>query len=293
MKPHQIPLVALRAFEAAGRHLSVKKAAEGLFLTPSAVSQQVRILEAKLGVELFVRANRGLTLTDEGRHLHFVLRESFSQIDRALSEIMRRPGGRKLKLKLLPNFAIRWFMPRLASFLGKCPDSEVEITTTTRADDISLDGVDFTLRHGLGDWNDVVSDRIFGEEWVPVCAPSFARSLKRPADVLRQTLLHSMMTPDAWSVWMKGVGLEGAQPGNRQQFSNGTLALQAAIDGLGIAIAQRAYLEPDVGSGRLVLPLKDTVKTPFSFFLVCSRTKADQPRIKQFRAWLRTVADLS
>lgn len=291
MKTHQFPLVALRAFEAAGRHLSVKKAAEDLFLTPSAVSQQVRLLEAKLGVELFVRANRGLTLTDDGRHLHFALRESFHQIERALSEIERGPVVRKLKLKLLPTFAIRWFMPRLAGFLGKHPENEVEITTTARADDTSLDDVDFTLRHGLGDWKDVDSERLFREEWVLVCAPSLARSLRRPADILGQTLLHSMMGPNAWSVWSRGVGLEGAQPGNRQQFSNGTLALQAAVDGLGVAIVQRAYLEPDLGSGRLVIPLKDTVKTPFSFYLVSSRKKADQPKIKQFHAWLRTVAD--
>ncbi|MBI5910916.1 MAG: transcriptional regulator GcvA [Betaproteobacteria bacterium] len=289
MQTNRLPLTSLRAFEATGRHLSVKKAAEELFLTPSAVSQQIRSLEAKLGVELFVRANRRLTFTGNGRDLFFALRDSFSQIERAISGIVGGPAARKLKLKLLPTFAIRWFIPRLAGFLGKHPEIEVEITTTSRADDASLDDVDFVLRYGLGDWKDVESDRLFGEEWVPVCAPSLARALRRPADVLRQTLLHSMMRLDAWSVWVKGAGLAVAESGNGQRFSNGALALQAAIDGLGVAIAQRAYLEPDVASGRLVMPFKASVKTPFSFYLVSSGKKADQLKVKQFRAWLRTV----
>lgn len=290
MWTNRLPLTALRAFEVTGRHLSVKKAAEDLYLTPGAVSQQIRLLEAKLDVELFVRAHRRLTLTSDGRHLFFALRDSFSQIERALSNIARESATPKLRLKLLPTFAIRWFIPRLAGFLGKHPEIEVEITTTSRADDASLDDVDFALRTGLGDWKDVEFDRLFGEEWVPVCAPSLARALRRPADVLGQTRLHSMMRPYAWSDWLKGAGLDSTS-GSSQRFSNSALALQAAIDGLGVAIVQRAYLEPDVASGRLVVPFKATVKTSLSFYLVSSRKKAHQPKIKQFRAWLRTVAD--
>lgn len=290
MWTNRLPLTALRAFEATGRNLSVKTAAEDLFLTPGAVSQQIRLLEARLGVELFVRANRRLTFTGDGRQLFFALRDSFSQIERALSDVAREPATGKLRLKLLPTFAIRWFIPRLAGFLDRHPEIEVEITTTSKADDASLDDVDFALRAGAGGWKDVVSDRLFEEEWVPVCAPSLARALRQPADILGQTRLHSMMRPDGWSDWLKSAGLDGAS-GSSQRFSNSALALQAAIDGLGVAIAQRAYLEPDVSTGRLVVPFTATVKTSLSFYLVSSRKKADQPKIKQFRAWLQTVAD--
>jgi DNA-binding transcriptional LysR family regulator len=289
-KSHQLPLAALRAFEAAGRQLSVRKAADALFLTPSAVSQHIRGLEAKLGVELFVRRNRRLAFTDDGRHLFHALRESFGQMERAIAEIDRSPATRKLRLKLLPTFAIRWFMPRVGAFLCEHPELEVEITTTARADDASLDDVDFAPRYGGGDWRDVDAVRIFDEEWALVCAPSVARSLKQPADVFKHTQLHSMMRPDAWSVWLSGVGVDAADSGRGQRFSNGALALQAAVDSLGIAVVQRAYLEPDISSGRLVMPFKRTVKRPFGYYLVSSRGKAGQPKIRQFLEWLLSRA---
>lgn len=289
----QLPLVALRAFEATGRHLSVKKAAENLCVTPGAVSQQIRALEARLGVELFVRANRRLALTDDGRRLLFALRESFALIDRAMSEMVGRSAT--LKLRLLPTFAIRWFVPRMAGFLARHPELDVEIATSSSTDDLSLDGVDFTLRYGLGGWTDVESDHLFVDELVPVCAPALASSLKRPADILQQTLLYSMMhsrmRQQAWSMWLKSVGLEGEEPNKVLRFENAALAYEAAADGMGVALAQRAYIESDVARGRLVVPFSDMVQTSLSFYFVCSRKKSDQPKIKQFRAWLRTLKE--
>jgi len=284
----QLPLVALRAFEATGRHLSVKKAAENLCVTPGAVSQQIRVLETKLGVELFVRANGRLALTDDGRYLLLTLRESFAHIDRVVSEMVGRTAT--LRLRLLPTFAIRWFIPRMASFLGMHPGLEVEIATTSSIDELSLDGVDFTLRYGPGGWKDVESDHLFVDELVPVCAPSLATLLKRPADVLEQTLLCSMMhtriRTDAWSMWLKSVGLEGASPSKQLRFENAALAYEAAIDGIGVALAQRTYIESDVANGRLIMPFRDTVQFPFSFYFICSSKKSNQRKFKQFRAWL-------
>jgi len=166
MGTSHLPLNALRAFEAAGRCQSIKRAAEDLFLTPSAVSQQIRSLEARLGVELFLRTNRRLTFTEAGRQLFTPLRESFGQMERAISEVVAGKAARTLKVKLPPTMAIRWFIPRLARLLGQHPELEVEVITTARPDDGSLDDVDFAFRYGLGDWKDVESVRLFGEEWV-------------------------------------------------------------------------------------------------------------------------------
>jgi len=240
-------------------------------------------------VELFLRANRRLAFTEAGRRLFITLSESFGQMERAMLDIVSGPAARTLKLKLPATMAIRWFIPRLAGLLGKHPELEVEITTTARPDEASLDDVDFVMRYGLGDWNDVESVLLFGAEWAPVCAPSLARSLRQPADIRQQTLLHSMLQPDIWSLWLKGVGLDNVHSSSNQRFSNSALALQAASDGLGVAIIERAYLEPDIANGRLVMPFEATVKTPLGVYLVSSRKKSDQPKIKQFRAWLYTV----
>jgi len=261
-------LPALRMFEAVSRHLSVTRAAEELFVTPGAVSQQVKQLEQSLGVFLLERQHRRVALTPEGARLAFSLTSSFERIDRALMEITSESQAMRLRLCLMPTFAIRWLMPRLSSFYGEHPGIEIEMSTVSTPDDSSLANADFAVRVGSGNWNDAESDHLFDDELLPVCSLGTAAKLNQPDDMSRQHLLHSMVRNEGWQVWIEGHGLDVNAFRKHRQFANAALACQAAIDGLGVAIVQREYVTADLSSGRLVAPFPAFGRPGLAYYLV-------------------------
>jgi DNA-binding transcriptional LysR family regulator len=282
-------LGALRMFEAAARHGSITRAAAELSVTPGAVSQQVRELEKSLGVELFVRRSGKLALTEGGRHLAARLSAAFDQIERAVVDVAGDPGSRRLRLKVTPTFAIRWLVPRLARFYEQHPEFEIEVGTYPRQEEADVEDVDFVVRHGRGGWEDAESEPIFGDALAPVCTPALAKKLREPADLAGHNLLHSMMRADGWELWLASQGLAGLRPKKSTKLANAAVTYQAAIDGLGVALAQLAYVAGELADGKLVMPFRHVLRTGSGYHLAYARHKANRPNIRLFRQWIHAI----
>jgi LysR family glycine cleavage system transcriptional activator len=289
MTPPKSRLGALRTFEAAARHASITKAAKELSVTPGAVSQQVRELEKALGVELFVRRSGKLALTEGGRHLAARLGAAFDQIERAVIDVAGDPGSRRLRLKVTPTFAIRWLVPRLTQFYEQHPEFEIEVGTYPRQEEADVEDVDFVVRHGRGGWEDAESEAIFPDALAPVCSPALAKKLREPADLAAHNLLHSMMRADGWELWLSAQGVAGLRPRKVTKLANAAVTYQAALDGMGIALAQLAYVAGDLADGKLVMPFRRVLRTGSGYHLVYARHKANRPNIRLFRQWIQSV----
>jgi DNA-binding transcriptional LysR family regulator len=276
-------------FDAVSRARGISRAAELLHVSPGAVSQQIKQLEMALGVYLLQRSGREVALTDVGERLARRISDAFDRLDNALDDVVDSRHDRRLRLKVMPSFAIRWLVPRLNSFYALHPDIDLEIATIARTDDLRLDGVYCTIRHGMGEWTDVELDHLFDDEFIPVCAPGMAGKMEAPRDLLNVNLLHSMMRLDAWDVWFDSAGLGGLPRFREMTMANAALCYQAAADGLGVAIAQRAYVEEDLRSGRLVLAVDHIARKETGYYLVCEPLTANAAPVKKFREWIRTV----
>ncbi len=280
----------LRVFDAVYRAGGISRAADALHVTPGAVSQQIKQLESMLGVLLVRKAGREIELTDAGLILAKGLADLFDRIEAVVDEVTEVGNPKRLRLKVLPTFAIKWLVPRLASFYAAHSDIDIEIATVSRAQELQLDNADFVVRHGTGEWPGLHVDHLFDEVFVPVCSPTMAETIRVPHDLLETQLLHSMMRPEGWPTWLGAMGLGAAQPARNVTLANAALCVQAAVNGLGVAIAQTAYVRDELASGRLVLPLEQEVHTEFGYYLLCDPAKADTQPVKLFREWLLSVA---
>jgi LysR family glycine cleavage system transcriptional activator/LysR family transcriptional regulator of beta-lactamase len=280
----------LRVFDAVHRAGGISRAAQLLHITPGAVSQQIKHLEALMNVTLVRKSGREIELTDAGSMLAMRLADLFDRIEAVIDDVIDVGNPRRLRLKVLPTFAIKWLVPRLASFYAAHSDIDIEIATVSRPEDLHLDNADFIVRHGVGQWEDVHFDHLFDDAFVPVCLPALAATIREPEDLLHATLLHSMMRPDGWPTWLQSAGLGAARPARNVTLANAALCLQAAADGLGVAITQLAYARDELASGRLVRPVDHVAITESGYYLVCDPVKADKQPLKSFREWMRTVA---
>lgn len=279
----------LRVFDAVCRSKGVSRAAEFLHVTPGAVSQQIKLLESGLGVQLFHKSGREIALTPVGERLAQQVSDAFDRLNDALDAAAEMLPNNRLRLKVTPSLAIRWLVPRLSSFYAEHPEIDLEIATTSKSDDVRLDGADCAVRHGIGEWPDVELDHLFDDEFVPVCSPRLAPSLETPEQLLKANLLHSMMRPEAWDLWFDSLGMSGATRAKGTTLANAALSYQAAADGLGVAIAQRAYIEEDLKSGRLVIAVPHAAKTERGYYVVCDPAKANEEAVRFFREWIRKV----
>ena len=288
------PLNALRAFEATARLSTLAAAAEELNVTPSAVSHQIRALEETLGVTLFQRANRRLTLTKEGQTLLPGLSDGFRRLTAAVAELERNHREGVLTVSMLSTMAMRWFMPRLPQFQIEHPAIEVRISTTVRTVDLEREDIDIAIRHGGGHWPGLHADFLFQMETIPVCSPELLSStpLKLPNDLRRHILLHADARPDDWRTWPEKIGESGLEPARDLTFDTTDFALAAAIRGLGVAIADRHIVRDDIESGRLIAPFPQSVEQESGYYLVYPEDKAAQPKLATFRDWiLREAAE--
>ncbi len=279
----------LRVFDAVCRAKGITRAAQVLHVTPGAVSQQVKQLEVGLGAQLFQKSGREIELTAVGRRLAHRVSDAFDRLNDALADVGDLQTDKRLRLKVAPSLAIRWLVPRLRGFYAQYPDIDLEISTIAMADDIRLEGADCAIRHGMGEWADVELDHLFDDEFLPVCAPNLAGHLTTPQDLLQANLLHSMMRPEAWSLWFRSAGLVDSPSLHGITMANAALCYQAAADGLGIAIAQRAYIDEDLRSGRLVVAVDHVARTESGYYLVCDPLKAAEAPVRLFRNWIRSV----
>lgn len=276
-------------FDAVCRAKGISRAAEVLHVTPGAVSLQVKQLESGLGVQLFQKSGREIELTPVGERLAQRVSDAFDRLSDALDAAADLRASNRLRLKVTPSLAIRWLVPRLSSFYAVHPEIDLEIATTAKADDIRLDGADCVVRHGMGEWNDVEQDHLFDDEFVPVCSPRLAAKVTTAQDLLEANLLHSMMRPQAWDLWFDSIGLRDMPRPRGTTLANAALSYQAAADGLGVAIAQRAYIEDDLASGRLVIAVDHAARTEQGYYLVCDPLKANENVVRFFREWIRSV----
>jgi len=283
-------LKGLRAVEAAARLGSFTKAAEELKVTQTAISRLVREVELFLGQSLFERHANALVLSEAGRAFGPRLSDVFRDLEAAVASLQRRPGGPAITVAVGPTFAIRWLIPKLPGFQRVHPRIEVRIVTAT-GDPAEL-RPDWTatirLADGPGSGHD--GRRLFTAALFPVAAPALAASLKQPRDLLRQTLLEVSHSPEDWPRWLKAAGLDPLKLRRRLSFDYSAFALQAALDGLGVALARAPYVADDLAAGRLVKPFDLVVAEESRGWFVIHRPGAERDAaFGAFLVWLESV----
>jgi LysR family glycine cleavage system transcriptional activator len=283
-------LNGLRAFEAAARHLSFTRAAAELNVTQTAISHQIRRLEEQLGIRLFVRRNRTLLLTAEAKGYLPAVRTAFDDLRRATERLRRPDRDGLLTVSTTASLAAKWLVTRVAAFQDAHPSIEVRITTSTHLVDFRREEVDVAVRYGRGTWPGLRASWLMAEDIFPVCSPallSAARPLRRPEDLAYHTLLHASVSREDWQLWLTAAGLPVALAQRRGlSFDQSFMALQAAMDGLGVALGRTRLVEADIASGRLVVPFELVLPSDAGFYVVAPEETADAPTIALFRDWL-------
>jgi LysR family transcriptional regulator, glycine cleavage system transcriptional activator len=286
------PLNALRAFEATARHLSVKAAAEELSVTPGAVSQLIKSLERTLGVALFQRANRGIFLTEKGQSYLPAVRNAFRQIAEATRRITASSDTGVLTVSTTPSFAAAWLVPRLKHFQDAHPEIDLQITATKTLVDFSRDGVDVAIRHGLGRYAGLHSERIFAVELLAVAAPSMVSRLgapKSPRELVRWPHVHDADRKD-WHLWFEAQGIDDIGAPRGPAFDDPNLLRQAVLAEQGAGLLPAPLVANDLAAGRLLKLADIAWPEEFAYYLVYPAAFHERPKIAAFRAWITSVA---
>ncbi len=285
-------LNGLRAFEAAARHQSFTRAAEELSVTQTAVSHQIRTLEERLGLKLFERRGPALRLTKAAKNYLPSVRSAFDELYDATERLMGRDGDATLTVSTLTSFAVKWLVPRLGGFQDLHPEVSIRITTSMASVNFDRDDVDVAIRFGRGDWPGLRVDRLIREDIFPVCSPRLLdgpHPLGRPADLASHTLLHVVGFREDWQVWLTAAKVDGVDPSSGLRFDLIVNALQAAIDGLGVALGRTALVQGDLAAGRLIAPFDISLPIEAAYYVVAPEQTADLPKIVAFREWLITT----
>lgn len=280
-----LPLNALRAFEAAARHLSFTKAGLELNVTQAAASAQVKNLEVRLGVQLFRRLPRGLALTDEGQALLPLLSDSFGRLGTILEQFRDGAYREPLTVAAVATFAVGWLLPRLESFRRDHPLIDLRLMTHNNKVDLAGEGLDFAIRFGQGAWHGTHAEPLFDAPLAPMCTPAIARRVASPRDLLRETLLRSYRQ-DEWRLWFDAAGAGEVTQPLRGPVLDSSLALAAAAaQGAGVALLPRSMFEHDLWAGRLVQPFAVQVSLG-RYWLTHLQSRAMSPAMVQFSDWL-------
>lgn len=291
----------LRTLAAAGQHLNFTRAADVLGLTPAAVSFQIKEIEAALGTELFQRSGRTMVLTDAGRIVCAAAEEAIDTMNRAVSRVTRlKRDARQLKVTVDPQFATKWLMRHIVDFRRRNPEIDVRFDVSYELRDFEIDDVDIAIRFGTGNYAGCVADRLFSNVIAPVCSPSLLkgdRPIRVPSDLLEHTLAHIRwtghgLTWPTWSVWMAAAGIPDFDDDNTLVFEKSSDAIEAALTGEVVALADFSMVANDLSEGRLVRPfdLGVTVPPEFGYYLVYPKTDALPERVAVFRDWVLEAA---
>lgn len=292
------PLRALQAFEATARHLSVASAAGELCVTPSAVSHQVKALERQLGVKLFHRLNRRLLLTDAGRGYMQLLGSGFDRIARATEHVVNGGISDLLTIHCPPSFAPAWLLPRLAGFMSRHPDIDLRIHATPEPPEFFRSDTDVEIRYGTGEWPGLTVVPLMEDAVLPLGSPALrARLPECPSaeDVLKLPLIHSERAIVGWPQWCRALGLEFSSGRGGLRFDRAYLALQAAAEGLGVALETHVFAERGLAAGTIV-PLLDGgsgIVPAGAHYLVYPAVYGAIPKIRCFEDWMRKAAQVS
>jgi LysR family transcriptional regulator, glycine cleavage system transcriptional activator len=284
------PLNALRAFEAAARHATFSGAARELCVTHGAVSKQIDGLEARLGVVLFHRAPRGVTLTDAGRAYMHDVGEALDRIAAATARLAAGHHPQSLRISAPPTFTIRWLVSRLSRFQLRHPALEIRLGTRRNHGPDALHDADIAIRRGPSDAPGIRSVPFLKEAITPVCHPSLASraSLRRPADLRARTWLYVEARPDDWPTWLAAVGSRSTRPVSSLRFDHTSLALEAAADAMGVAMGPLSMVRADIEANLLVAPFADSVVTTDAYYLLHACGREAESKIAAFCDWLVT-----
>ncbi len=282
------PLKSLRAFEAAGRHLSFTRAADELFVTQAAVSHQIKALEDFLGIPLFIRRNRKLLLTDEGQNYWPKIRDIFENLTAATEQLRTQVAGGPITVSVIPTFATEWLIPRLSRFNETYPEIEVRLKASDAIVDFLQEDVDLAIYYESGSYPGLHSVTLLNERLTPLCSPSLLEGdipLSSPEDLKHHNLLHDFNTND-WRRWLRLAGVKGIELNRGPVFSHSSMVQQAAVFGQGIAMGHLVLSQAEVKAGRLVQPFELMMESDLSYDLVCPIESAQRPKIKAFIDWL-------
>ncbi|MGB3431248.1 LysR substrate-binding domain-containing protein [Achromobacter sp.] len=287
------PLNAVRTFEAAGRLASISEAAAELCVTPSAVSRQIRLLEEHLGRKLFYRQHRAIVLTPTGKQYLADVAKSLVALRRATSVAMKPQRQATFTIRAPHSIAMRWLLPELAKFRVQYPDIDVKLHTSLTPPDFECEDLDAGIVLGRGDWKGGLSYMLLRNELIPVCSPEKGRRLRTPKDLVGETLLHVFGRPDDWTAWLRAAKVRGIDIDRGMKYESSALAYEAALEGYGVAIAQKGLIDRDLREGRLVAPFDLTVDQgdyTYYFVLPPDGYKRRSAALTTFRRWVRSVS---
>ena len=285
------PLNALKAFEAAARSESITRAAEELSVTQGAVSQQVKALEATLGIKLFSRERQRLVITEAGREYLAVVRDALDRIAVGTERLVQRQSSGILIVSTSPDFAAKWLVYRLGRFAESHPDIDLRVSATADRIDFAREDVDLAVRHGDGNWVGLHVVRLCPEQLFPVCSPKLVSGRKRitkASDLLKFPLLRL----DDWKTWMRWFEAAGVTDAvaHGPILNRASLLIDAAVDGQGVALARTVLAAWDIINGRLVRPIDVSLKMSNTYWIVCPKVTSSVPKIATFRNWLLAEA---
>jgi LysR family transcriptional regulator, glycine cleavage system transcriptional activator len=286
------PLNALKAFEAAARHESFTRAAEELCVTQGAVSHQVKALEAELGLKLFNRQRQKLVITESGRSYLAVVRDALDRIADGTEQLLRRQNSGALTVSTSPNFAAKWLVHRLSRFAQAHPAIDLRVSASLHHVDFAREDVDVAIRHGNGSVPGLHVLRLCVEELFPVCSPKLLKgkgALRTPADLRHAVLLHVNDRQD-WKRWLDAANVDGIDLARGPLLNQASMAIDAAVDAQGVALARTALAAWDLIGGRLVRPFSLALQVPYAYWIVCPKTAAKLPKIVAFTEWLLAEA---
>ena len=303
MLRHIPGLQSLKAFDASARHLNFTRAAAELNVTPAAVSHQIKELEEAIGVPLFQRTSRHMQLTRQGQVLKPAIADALEGITRALQKLRQVENPTQVRVTVSPSLAANWLVPRLDRFLESVPGADVRIDVSSEPLDFDREDIDVAIRFGDGNYPGLVVEKLFHDTLFPVCSPELlkgGKKLREPKDLLQFTLIHldweaqGAVWPN-WRMWMLAAGVKDFNDTRGLHFSQTSLALQAAIDGNGVALGDSTLVGDDLASGRLVKPFELSLRSPaqFAYHLITRRDTAERPMTKAFRNWIIAEAAAS
>jgi LysR family glycine cleavage system transcriptional activator len=285
------PLNALKAFEAAARSESFTRAAEELHVSQGAVSQQVKVLETTLGINLFNRERQRLVITEAGREYLAVIRDALERVAVGTERLVQRQDSGVLTISTSPDFAAKWLVNRLGQFAESHPGIDLRISATAHHVDFARENVDLAVRHGDGRWPGLDVVRLCSEQLFPVCSPRLVSGRNRVVTAL-DLLKFPLLRLDDWNTWTRWFEAAGvSDPVARGPIlGSASMLIDAAVGGQGVALARTALAACDIINGRLVRPINVSLKMPNTYWIVSPKVTSSMPKITTFRQWLLAEA---
>lgn len=280
-------LTALRAFEAAARYGNFSRAAEEIHVTHGAISHQVRALEEELGVQLFTRLGKRITITADGQQFAETIRTSLTEIATAADALTANANQKRLTLTTMPSFASRWLAPRLGSFIDLHPDIELMLQSSLQIVDLKRNPVDVAIRFGFGNYPGLVVEKLLDDFYYPIASPNYrgGNLPATPHDLTQCTLIRADHD-HPWMPWFRAAGLDLPEPKGGLVFEDSSLLVRSAINGNGIALARHVLAMREIASGQLVRLFDIAIPSTRSYYFACTPQSFNKPEVQAFHAWL-------